>query len=154
MRDPIIAADESFDIRVRASGNPDFPSLPLLVRLRGPDIKNQPILGEAGVFHRETRQLRPAEAARVSDQQQSPVSYSDQACGQRVNDLPEVFGQKRVLALLRRSDGSSDTLEGLADRQVTCGGGRLIARGLMCLGDRGQPPGDLPAARQPARSVM
>ena len=84
----------------------------------------------------DTCQLRAAESARESDENQSCVSEAQQIIAPGGNNSADVCREERGFSVLRGADGAADTLEGFADDEVT-GRGRRVAEacGLMRLGN-------------------
>jgi hypothetical protein len=80
--------------------------------------KYRPIFREGRVGNHELRQFRAPGTAGEADQEQGPIPDPDQPGRKIFDDLPEVFGQERGLALMGSPEGTPDSLRGLADDQV------------------------------------
>jgi hypothetical protein len=66
----------------------------------------------------DTRQLRPPESTRESDQHESYVSKAEQVLPPGGNDPADVGREKRGLSVLRDADGAADSFEGLANNKM------------------------------------
>jgi hypothetical protein len=121
----------SSQARIARTGQGDRPSLPFLVGLRSAESHEKSLRRGFQIRDAQRGQLRPAEAAGKTSQQQCPVARPPQILRQFRDNKPEIGREERLLPALGDSFRSFDALPDFTHDGILHRRGRRLASRLV-----------------------